>query len=177
VTRLAALCAASLALACAAPIHTELRDVESRPAVRKLAVEALEVDPLRNAGVPDDAPPLVTQRIVAAVASETQLKVVPTSESDAVLTGVVRRYSEREGSPSGVRRPAAVWFQLELRDRDGRVIWTGSYEETQPALSEDVASFPRAWERGFRWVTAADLADYGARTLIRELGREIATWS
>ena len=54
--------------------------------------------------------------------------------------------------------------------RDGRVIWTGTYEETQPPLSDDLGSLPRAWERGFRWVTAEELADYGAARAGRRPG-------
>ena len=78
---------------------------------------------------------------------------------------------------AGVRRPASVWFELDLRDRNGVVLWSGTYEETQAPLSDDAGSLPRAFERRFRWVTAADLADYGARMLLRELQHEIETWS
>ena len=60
---------------------------------------------------------------------------------------------------------------------DGRVIWNGTYEETQPPLSEDLGSLPRAWERGFRWVTAEELAEYGLRELVDDLAREVAAWS
>jgi hypothetical protein len=33
---------------------------------------------------------------------------------DAVITGKVRRHSEREGGPAA-DAPAAVWFEIELR--------------------------------------------------------------
>ena len=175
--RWAVLAAAWLAVACAPPIRTELREVEDRPAVHAIALAGVQTDPLLSTAVPDEAAALVSARLAAAIQSETKLRIVAESESDAVLTGLVLRYVEREGSASGVRHPASVWFELELRDRAGAVLWTGTYEETQAALSDDVGSFPRVWERGFRWVTAADLADYGARTLVRELARELETWS
>lgn len=176
-TRLAALGAAWLCLACAPPIRTQLHDVESHPAVHKLALAGVQTDPLLATPVPHDAPSLVSGRVAAAIQSETKLQLVPEGESDAVLSGVLLRYVERDGSASGVRRPASVWFELNLRDRNGIVLWTGTYEETQAPLSDDVGSLPRVVERGFRWVTAADLADYGARMLARELQREIDTWS
>jgi hypothetical protein len=177
VTRVAAILAALFVLACAPPIRTELQDTDLPTRPQKIAVVALRADPLLGLGIPRDAPALVTARLIAALESDTHLRVVAPSESDAILTGVVRRYTERDGSASGVRHPASVWFALELRGADGRVLWTGTYEETQSALSEDAGSLPRAWERGFRWVTAADLADYGARMLVHELAREVDTWS
>ncbi|MFI5314780.1 MAG: hypothetical protein ACHQ6T_03710 [Myxococcota bacterium] len=177
VTRVAAVAAALLAVACAAPIRTELHETDLPQKIEKLAVVGLRAEPSLGFEIPRDALAVVTARIVSALGSETQLRVVEPSDSDAILTGAIRRYSERDGSASGVRHPASVWFALELRDSKGRVVWTGTYEETQTALSDDMGSLPRAWERGFRWVTAADLADYGARMLVRELAREVATWS
>ena len=176
-TRLAALCAVWLCLACAPPIRTQLHDAETRPVVRKLALLAIQSDPLLATPLPDDAPRLVTARVAAAIESETKLELVPESESDAVLSGLLLRYVERDGSASGVRRPASVWFELDLRDRNGAVLWSGTYEETQAPLSDDAGSLPRVFERHFRWVTAADLADYGARMLLRELNHAIETWS
>jgi hypothetical protein len=177
VKRLAALGAAWLCLACAPPIRTELREVEDRPVVRAIALAGVQTDPMLSTAVPDDAPAVVSARLAAAIQSETKLRIVAENESDAVLTGLILRYVERQGTATGVRHPASVWFEIELRDRAGAVLWTGTYEETQAALSDDVGSFPRVWERGFRWVTAADLADYGARTLVRELQRDLETWS
>ena len=99
--------------------------------------------------------------------------------ADAVLTGWSGAGRQREGGPSGSRRPASVWFVLELaRPRRARCIWNGTYEETQPPLSEDLCSLSRAWERGFRWVTAEELAELrrarAGRTTWRE---ETGPWS
>lgn len=176
-TRFAAAAAALLALACAAPIRSEARATDTPAAVATLAVVPLRVDPLLGYDVPAEAAAAVTARVLAALAAETRLRVVDSPQADAILSGVVRRWSEREGSASGVRHPASVWLVLELRDRASRVLWTGTYEETQTPLSEDLGSLPRAWERGFRWVTASELADYGARELVRALADEIESWS
>jgi hypothetical protein len=176
VTRAAAALAALVALGCAAPVRTDFVTPDPPTGFHTLALVPLGTDPL-GLNVPEAAPRLVTARVASALESETKLRVVDPSQAQAVLTGVVRRYVERDGTSTGVRHPASVWIILELRDPEGRELWTGSYEETQPALSEDAGSLPRAWERGFRWVTADDLAAYGARELVRELAREVATWS
>ena len=172
-TRAAAVFAALLAIACAAPIRTVVTADDLPHGLTKIAIVPLKAD----YDVPQVAPRLVTARVAANVESETKLRVVEVTQADAMLSGVVRRYVERDGSSTGVRHPASVWIVLELRDGDGRVLWTGTYEETQAALSEDAGSLPRAWERGFRWVTAEDLAAYGVRELVRELAREVGTWS
>jgi hypothetical protein len=178
VTRLAAALAALFALACAAPIRTELSVEDEPAAISKVAVSPVRVDPLLGYDVPSAAASVVNARVLVALGSETKLVVVDApQQANAVLSGVVRRWSERDGSASGVRHPASVWLKLELRDDKGRLIWTGTYEETQAALSEDAGSFPRAWERGFRWVTAEELADYGVRQLVRALASDIASWS
>lgn len=175
--RLAAAAAALLAFACAAPIRSEVHGAEAPPAIAKLAVVPLRVDPLQGYDVPSEAAAVVTARVLAALDADTRLRVVDPAQADAILSGVVRRWSEREGSASGVRHPASVWLVLELRDGDSRLLWTGTYEETQSPLSEDLGSLPRAWDRGFRWVTASELADYGARELVRALANEIESWS
>jgi hypothetical protein len=176
VTRLAAALAALLAISCAAPIRTKVYPDEQPTAIREIAVMPLEVDPL-SGGAPAEATAYSTGCIRAALESDTQLRLVEREDADAILSGAVRRWVERDGSASGVRHPASVWLDLELRDRNGVLRWKGTYEETQTALSEDAGSLPRAWQRGFRWVTAAELADYGARELVRSLARELAAWS
>jgi hypothetical protein len=176
VTRLAAAFAALVLLACTTPIRTQFVTPDPPPPVHKVALVPIGTDRL-GYDVPAAAPHFVTARIVEALQSETHLVVVDAPQADAVLSGVVRRYVERDGTATGVKRPASVWIVLELHDAAGRQLWTGSYEETQTALSDDAGSLPRAWERGFRWVTADDLAAYGARELVRELAREVATWS
>ena len=57
-------------------------------------------------------------------------------------------------------------------DRHGAPLWRGSYDEAQRGLVDEPRSLLRARERGFRFVTAAALARYGARELVRALGAE-----
>jgi hypothetical protein len=100
-----------------------------------------------------------------ATMQEVREKVTTAFSPDALLLGRVRRFDERKGG----EQPAAVGFDLELRAPDGALLWSGSYDETQRSLSEDLGSFGRASERGFRWVSADALASYGARELVRQL--------
>jgi hypothetical protein len=197
-TRLGLALLLGLALACAAPVSTQLREPRSPPTLRKLVVLPFASDPAPGGTVESDAAAVVATRVLEALTQETDFEVVPPGDaarvadvgransgeelrrlfgSDAVLTGVVRRYVERSGGPGGASRPAAVWFGLELRTLDGEVLWSGSYDETQRALSDDLGSLGRAWQRGFRWVTAADLASYGARKLVQELAADVEPWS
>lgn len=154
-----------------------------------LHVASPEVAPERP-----DAARVVTARVLEALAGVADLDVVPPEEVertvaakldpavavpalhsrfgvDGVLSGVVKRFVTRVGSEAGVTRPASVWLQLELRDPTGAVVWRGSYDETQRSLTEDLGSFSRARERGFRWVSAEELAAYGARELVASLPR------
>ncbi len=189
---------AGVVLACAPPIWTEVNTSENAPIVRTVAMLPFDSTPAPGASVPSDASQVVAARVLEALTQETELVVIApdkvmlvpgaggttgrealrkTFGADAVLTGVVRRYTERSGGPSGSTRPSAVWFTLELRSIEGVLIWSGTYNETQAALSDDLGSFRRAWQRGFKWVTAADLAAYGARELAEALAEEIGPWS
>jgi len=196
--RLSLVLLVGLALGCAAPFSTELRAPTAPPILRKVVILPFASDPAPGGSVAVDAAAVVATRVLEAMTQETRLEIVPPGEaarvrgvaevpsgeelrgqfgSDAVLTGSVRRYVERSGGSGGSSRPAAVWFSLELRSADGELLWSGTYNETQRALSEDLGSFGRAWQRGFRWVTAADLAGYGARELVRALATDMGSWS
>lgn len=187
-----------LTLGCAPPIWTEVANPQPSPVVRKIAMLPFSGDPAPGGMLDSDAVRIVTTRVLQALTQETNLQIIPPDETllvpgaggrtgaelleknfgaDAVLTGVVRRFVERSGGPSGSSRPSAVWFTLELRTTGGALLWSGTYNETQAALSDDLGSFRRAWQRGFKWVTAADLAGYGARELAQALAEEVAAWS
>lgn len=90
--------------------------------------------------------------------------------ADAALIGRVNVYQERGGSKFG-GIPAEVGFEVHLVGPDGVVLWTGDYYERQRPFVED------AWgavERGFVFVTADELADYGAEQIAKNL--PIGSW-
>jgi hypothetical protein len=95
-----------------------------------------------------------------------QLKV------DAVLLGRLLVYQERGGSKFG-GDPATVGFEVKLVAADGRILWVGNYYEQQRPMNEDLVGFI---QRGGVFVTAEELAEYGADRIMREipLGNPIA---
>ncbi len=82
-------------------------------------------------------------------------------KADAAVAGLVRVYRERVGGKYGAD-PAVVGFEVKLVAADGRVIWAGSYYESQRPLNEDFSGF---LDRGFGFATARELAEYGAEQL------------
>lgn len=80
---------------------------------------------------------------------------------DAVLVTGVERYQTRTGSAYAVDNPASValFFKL-LAIGSGRVIWSADFDQTQQPLFENILS-SRSIGSGFRWLTAAELAEAG----------------
>lgn len=171
----------ALALGCALPTSTQLGDQREHPRLERIAVLSFSADPSRGGTIAPGAAAIVTARVLEALARETDLEIVapgePTTGADAVLSGVIHRYVERVGGPGGAFKPASVSFTQELRTAEGELIWSGTFEETQRSLSEDLGSLPRAFRRGFKWLTAAQLASEGADELASALAEDTASWS
>ena len=88
----------------------------------------------------------------------------------AVLLGKVYRYREREGQALGSLRPASVGYELSLFDGRGtRRLWNARFDETQQPLTADVFNAQRYPGGGRRWLTAAELARWGADNAIDEI--------
>jgi hypothetical protein len=82
---------------------------------------------------------------------------------DAVLVTEVARYQTRTGSAYIVDNPASVAFTLKLLAiANSRVIWSVDFDQTQQPLFENILS-SRSTGSGFRWLTAAELAEAGLR--------------
>jgi len=88
----------------------------------------------------------------------------------AVLVGRVDRYSQRSGGEVGSTRPSSVSFRVALHAApSGEALWAGLFDETQPGFSDDPL---RAWRLpggGMRWLSAAELARFGADQLMDSL--------
>lgn len=88
----------------------------------------------------------------------------------AVLLGKVYRYREREGQALGATRPASVGYEVTLFDiAGGRRLWTSRFDETQQAITENVFNAQRYPGGGRRWLTAAELARWGAEGTAKAL--------
>jgi hypothetical protein len=82
---------------------------------------------------------------------------------DAVLITQVQRYQTRMGSAYAVENPASVAFSLKLLAiASGRVIWSADFDQTQQPLFDNILH-TRATGSGFRWLTAAELAEAGLK--------------
>jgi hypothetical protein len=89
---------------------------------------------------------------------------------DFILLGYLFRFEERIGSSVGVEKPASVGFDLHLvRVRDGKVVWTGRFDETQRPLSEDIRKIGSFFRRGAVWLTAEELASAGMSEVLKKL--------
>ncbi|MCF6289875.1 MAG: hypothetical protein L3J03_02580 [Desulfobacterales bacterium] len=82
--------------------------------------------------------------------------------SDAVLITTLHRYFQRVGSAMSVQRSASVAFEMKLvAVSSGRVLWFGTFDETQQPVLENLFLLRRAAARGFRFITAEELAREG----------------
>jgi hypothetical protein len=88
----------------------------------------------------------------------------------SVLLGRVHRYRERGGEAFGTSSPASVAFEVTLFSAPtGRRLWTARFDETQQALGANVLNAPRYPGGGTRWLSAAELARWGAGAAARAL--------
>ena len=89
---------------------------------------------------------------------------------DAILTGVVTRYEEREGGPIGIKKPASVGFEARLINaKDGKILWAGKYAETQKSLTDDLSMIFIFIRRGGKWLTAEQLTRYGVSEMLKTM--------
>jgi hypothetical protein len=90
--------------------------------------------------------------------------------ASAVMIGKVYRYREREGEAFGALRPASVGYEMSLHEApSGRKLWTSRFDETQQPITADVFNVQRYPGGGRRWLTAAELARWGADGAARAL--------
>ncbi|AOY59177.1 hypothetical protein B2D07_12000 [Desulfococcus multivorans] len=91
-------------------------------------------------------------------------------DADALLVGHLYRYIERVGRNLSVETPASVAFDVHLvRTSDGRVLWTGYFDETQKTLMEDMFDIGRFFAREGKWITAEQMASAGLDNLLETL--------
>jgi len=88
----------------------------------------------------------------------------------AILLGEVTRYREREGESFGAMSAASAAFNATLyTTAPVQRVWTRQFDETQRALSENIVNARRYPGGGTRWLTAAELAQWGAESMVETL--------
>ncbi len=90
--------------------------------------------------------------------------------ADAVVSGRVIRFHEREGESIGAMSPASVAFVLEVWDvKRGDVLWTARFDETQKPLNENLLNLGQVASRGVRWLKAEELSLEGVKKAVHQL--------
>jgi hypothetical protein len=82
--------------------------------------------------------------------------------ADALMAGTLYRFRERSGEAFGSTHPASVGYEVKLYSSAGKVLWSGVFDHTQVALGENALIATRYPGGGTRWLTAEELARWGA---------------
>jgi hypothetical protein len=84
--------------------------------------------------------------------------------SDQALIFSLLRYRERAGDKYSAEDPASLAFEFKLVNaEDGKTICSGSFDETQQSLTENILDFPKSLKRGFKWITVRQMAAEAVR--------------
>jgi len=76
----------------------------------------------------------------------------------AALLITLERFRERLGDEYSATDPASLAFEYQLvSSADGKILCYGQFDETQQPLSENILAIGKAFKRGFKWITVADL--------------------
>jgi TolB-like protein len=91
---------------------------------------------------------------------------------DYVLFGFLYRFDERIGSSLGVEKPASVGYDLHLfRVKDGKMVWSGRFDETQQSLTDDLFKVGAFLRRKAVWLKAEELASVGMDEILNDMPR------
>jgi len=88
-------------------------------------------------------------------------------DADAIVVGYLYRWRERRGYDYSVEKPASVFFEIQVyRIQDGKVVWKGVFDKTQPSLMENVLGASYFVKDRGRWLTAKELAGEGMADIL-----------
>lgn len=81
---------------------------------------------------------------------------------EAVMLWGLKRFHQRLGSEYAIQSPASVAFDYRLiHTESGQTLCAGSFDETQKSITDNILSWKNLVNRGFKWITADDLAREG----------------
>jgi hypothetical protein len=90
--------------------------------------------------------------------------------AEVVLAAYLYRYVDRVGRDFSAESPASVAFGLHLlQTRDGRLLWSRHFDETQHALSDNLFKVKSFIQRKGKWVTAEQMARLALDDFLAEL--------
>jgi hypothetical protein len=117
-------------------------------------------------GLPSPVDKIKNPEINPESKSNKEVKEIPVL--DAVVTGVITRYNDKEGSPIAVKKPASVSFKIFLiRVKDNKILWSANFAETQEALSDNLLLADRFKKAGGVWLTSDALTQLGMQKIIK----------
>ncbi len=89
-------------------------------------------------------------------------------DMDFIFIGFLYRFEQRVGSSIGADKPASVGFDVHLiRLKDGKIVWTGKFDETQRPLSENILKMGSFVRRKAHWLTAEELSSVGMDEMLK----------
>lgn len=144
------------------------------PGVAAQLVSRFLAEALAARGVEVVAPEDVAASLAEAGSAQPPVRVLAEQRGvDAVLTGQLTRWEEREGEAIGTLHAAAVGFRVALLGApDGRRLWDAEFDERQQPLGDNVLRAGKYPGGGTRWLTAEELARWGAEEIARALPLE-----
>jgi hypothetical protein len=87
---------------------------------------------------------------------------------DAIITGVITRYDDRQGTALAVDHPASVAYEAFLISaRDGEILWRARFNETQRPLFDNLLLTSRFLKGGGVWQTNDTLARIGLERVVK----------
>ena len=90
------------------------------------------------------------------------------ANADLVLAGYLYRFKQRVGTGYAVESPASVAFSIHLINiSDGRILWSGYFDETQHSLSDNLLEIGSFFKRGAKWITSEEMAVSGLEELLK----------
>jgi len=90
--------------------------------------------------------------------------------ANGVVTGDVIRFRDRTGQSLAAANPASVGFSVLLTDAPAaHRLWSGTFEETQQPLNENILNARRYPGAGTRWLRAEELAKWGAEEMSQSM--------
>lgn len=189
----------ALALGCAQNIVQEKAGGSSAASLtaRRVVVIPFAARPRSGAeALRPDATTLVASYVAEALSAR-GLDVVPASDvlqtgipadvsviqmardrfgADVVVMGSVYRWRERSGEAMGTLTPASVGFEVKVYTAaDGKLFRGLIFDHTQVALGENALTAAQYPGGGTRWLTAEELARWGASQIVRTLPLDAAS--
>jgi ABC-type uncharacterized transport system auxiliary subunit len=90
-------------------------------------------------------------------------------KADMVIQGYLYRFEDRVGADYSAKSAASVAFDVYLIDCvEQKLVWSGYFDQTQQALSDDLRYIGTFFRRGGRWITAEEMATTAMDDMFKE---------